>query len=64
MKRLVKIYDALKKVTVGIHLAIFYRHISHFMQNIPFPSPQRPRILVQVTKKKSSHVSLCSLSLK
>lgn len=24
------------------------RHISHFMRNVPFPSPQRPRILVQV----------------
>lgn len=28
----------------------FFRHISHFMHNIPFPSPQRPRILVQVSK--------------
>ncbi|XP_009993951.1 PREDICTED: DENN domain-containing protein 4B-like, partial [Chaetura pelagica] len=25
------------------------RHISHFMHNVPFPSPQRPRILVQVS---------------
>lgn len=24
------------------------RHISSFMHNVPFPSPQRPRILVQV----------------
>uniref|UniRef100_A0A8C9S0E1 DENN/MADD domain containing 4C n=1 Tax=Scleropages formosus TaxID=113540 RepID=A0A8C9S0E1_SCLFO len=24
------------------------KHISHFMHNVPFPSPQRPRILVQV----------------
>lgn len=24
------------------------RHISHFIHNVPFPSPQRPRILVQV----------------
>lgn len=24
------------------------RHISHFMHNVSFPSPQRPRILVQV----------------
>lgn len=26
----------------------FPRHISHFIHNVPFPSPQRPRILVQV----------------
>lgn len=25
------------------------RHISHFMHNVSFPSPQRPRILVQVS---------------
>lgn len=25
------------------------RHISHFMHSVSFPSPQRPRILVQVT---------------
>jgi hypothetical protein len=25
-----------------------HRHISHFIHNVPFPSPQRPRILVQV----------------
>uniref|UniRef100_A0A5F8GDZ7 DENN domain containing 4B n=1 Tax=Monodelphis domestica TaxID=13616 RepID=A0A5F8GDZ7_MONDO len=24
-------------------------HISHFMHNVPFPSPQRPRILVQMS---------------
>lgn len=27
---------------------LFLRHISHFMHKVPFPSPQRPRILVQV----------------
>ena len=26
-----------------------HRHISHFMQTVPFPSTQRPRILVQVS---------------
>lgn len=31
------------------------RHISHFMHNVPFPSPQRPRILVQV----SHHLCVC-----
>ncbi|GAB5583932.1 DENN domain-containing protein 4B isoform X4 [Prionailurus iriomotensis] len=25
------------------------RHISHFIHNVPFPSPQRPRILVQMS---------------
>ncbi|XP_035392590.1 DENN domain-containing protein 4C isoform X1 [Electrophorus electricus] len=30
------------------------KHISHFMHNVPFPSPQRPRIMVQL----SAHDSL------
>lgn len=30
-----------------------HRHISHFMQTVPFPSTQRPRILVQVRLKRS-----------
>uniref|UniRef100_A0A8C0KIX1 DENN domain containing 4C n=1 Tax=Canis lupus dingo TaxID=286419 RepID=A0A8C0KIX1_CANLU len=34
----------------GPHPLPIEKHISHFMQNIPFPSPQRPRILVQVIK--------------
>ena len=29
-------------------LVYLNRHISHFMHSVPFPSPQRPRILVQV----------------
>ncbi|XP_036290034.2 DENN domain-containing protein 4C isoform X3 [Pipistrellus kuhlii] len=33
----------------GPHLLPIEKHISHFMQNIPFPSPQRPRILVQLS---------------
>lgn len=28
--------------------SVSHRHISHFMKNVPFPSIQRPRILVQV----------------
>ncbi|XP_023390084.1 DENN domain-containing protein 4B [Pteropus vampyrus] len=28
---------------------LFPRHISHFIHNVPFPSPQRPRILVQMS---------------
>lgn len=27
------------------------RHISHFMHKVPFPSSQRPRILVQVSSE-------------
>uniref|UniRef100_A0A8C0FPY1 DENN domain containing 4C n=1 Tax=Bubo bubo TaxID=30461 RepID=A0A8C0FPY1_BUBBB len=34
----------------GPHPLPIEKHISHFMHNIPFPSPQRPRILVQVSK--------------
>ncbi|XP_021505443.1 DENN domain-containing protein 4C isoform X2 [Meriones unguiculatus] len=38
------------KVSVsGPHPLPIEKHISHFMQNIPFPSPQRPRILVQLS---------------
>ncbi|XP_017745580.1 PREDICTED: DENN domain-containing protein 4C [Rhinopithecus bieti] len=38
-----------KKMKQNTSVTSFYRHISHFMQNIPFPSPQRPRILVQLS---------------
>uniref|UniRef100_A0A2K6KQT0 DENN domain containing 4C n=1 Tax=Rhinopithecus bieti TaxID=61621 RepID=A0A2K6KQT0_RHIBE len=38
-----------RKVIMMFISNFFSRHISHFMQNIPFPSPQRPRILVQFT---------------
>lgn len=33
------------------------KHISHFMHNVPFPSPQRPRILVQLSAKESLMLS-------
>ncbi|XP_045145042.1 DENN domain-containing protein 4C isoform X2 [Echinops telfairi] len=33
----------------GPHPLPIEKHISHFMQNIPFPSPQGPRILVQLS---------------
>uniref|UniRef100_A0A8B9RAJ6 DENN/MADD domain containing 4B n=1 Tax=Astyanax mexicanus TaxID=7994 RepID=A0A8B9RAJ6_ASTMX len=32
----------------GPHVLPIEKHISSFMHNVPFPSPQRPRILVQV----------------
>lgn len=32
-----------------ISLHLYYRHISNFMHKVPFPSSQRPRILVQVS---------------
>uniref|UniRef100_A0A663N672 DENN domain containing 4C n=1 Tax=Athene cunicularia TaxID=194338 RepID=A0A663N672_ATHCN len=38
----------------GPHPLPIEKHISHFMHNIPFPSPQRPRILVQVSKPFAS----------
>uniref|UniRef100_A0A4X2M7D0 DENN domain containing 4B n=1 Tax=Vombatus ursinus TaxID=29139 RepID=A0A4X2M7D0_VOMUR len=33
----------------GPHRLPLEAHISHFMHNVPFPSPQRPRILVQMS---------------
>ncbi|XP_072326421.1 C-myc promoter-binding protein isoform X2 [Scyliorhinus torazame] len=38
----------------GPHALPIEKHICHFMHNVPFPSPQRPRILVQ----QSPHDSL------
>ncbi|XP_015200415.2 DENN domain-containing protein 4C [Lepisosteus oculatus] len=33
----------------GPHPLPLEKHISHFMHSVPFPSPQRPRILVQLS---------------
>uniref|UniRef100_A0A8C0Z739 DENN domain containing 4A n=1 Tax=Canis lupus familiaris TaxID=9615 RepID=A0A8C0Z739_CANLF len=33
----------------GPHVLPIEKHISHFMHKVPFPSPQRPRILVQLS---------------
>ncbi|XP_075763399.1 LOW QUALITY PROTEIN: DENN domain-containing protein 4B [Pelodiscus sinensis] len=33
----------------GPHVLPLETHISHFMHHVPFPSPQRPRILVQMS---------------
>lgn len=33
----------------GPHALPIEKHISHFMHKVPFPSPQRPRILVQLS---------------
>nr|CAD7263014.1 unnamed protein product [Timema shepardi] len=33
----------------GPHTVPIERHISHFLENVPFPSPQRPQILVQLS---------------
>ncbi|XP_069041553.1 DENN domain-containing protein 4B [Lepisosteus oculatus] len=33
----------------GPHILPLEKHISSFMHNVPFPSPQRPRILVQLS---------------
>ncbi|KAM4807951.1 DENN domain-containing protein 4C [Rhinophrynus dorsalis] len=33
----------------GPHILPIEKHISHFMHHVPFPSPQRPRILIQLS---------------
>uniref|UniRef100_A0A8C7ZTR8 DENN/MADD domain containing 4A n=1 Tax=Oryzias sinensis TaxID=183150 RepID=A0A8C7ZTR8_9TELE len=37
----------------GPHAIPIEKHVSHFMQNVPFPSTQRPRILVQLSPHDS-----------
>ncbi|KAF7664519.1 hypothetical protein LDENG_00174520 [Lucifuga dentata] len=37
----------------GPHALPLEKHISHFMQSVPFPSTQRPRILVQLSPHDS-----------
>uniref|UniRef100_A0A8C5QSU3 DENN domain containing 4B n=1 Tax=Leptobrachium leishanense TaxID=445787 RepID=A0A8C5QSU3_9ANUR len=44
----------------GPHVLPIERHISNFMFNVPFPSPQRPRILVQVC---TSPLLMCPVML-
>ncbi|XP_072421485.1 C-myc promoter-binding protein isoform X10 [Chiloscyllium punctatum] len=41
----------------GPHALPIEKHISHFMHNVPFPSPQRPRILVQ--QSPHDYLMLC-----
>uniref|UniRef100_A0A8C5EPX1 DENN/MADD domain containing 4A n=1 Tax=Gouania willdenowi TaxID=441366 RepID=A0A8C5EPX1_GOUWI len=41
----------------GPHALPIEKHISHFMQNVPFPSTQRPRILVQLSPHDSLMLS-------
>ncbi|PSN49786.1 hypothetical protein C0J52_01385 [Blattella germanica] len=36
----------------GSHTVPIERHISHFLEDVPFPSPQRPRILVQLSSSE------------
>lgn len=38
--------------TLILSYCFYYRHISHFMFDVPYPSPQRPRILVQVNQNQ------------
>uniref|UniRef100_A0A4W3IP05 DENN domain containing 4C n=1 Tax=Callorhinchus milii TaxID=7868 RepID=A0A4W3IP05_CALMI len=42
----------------GPHHLPIEKHISHFMHNVPFPSPQRPRILVQVMLYSQPNIPL------
>uniref|UniRef100_A0A4W6EJX9 DENN domain containing 4A n=1 Tax=Lates calcarifer TaxID=8187 RepID=A0A4W6EJX9_LATCA len=44
----------------GPHALPIEKHISHFMHKVPFPSSQRPRILVQVMVVDSPHCSKTS----
>ncbi|XP_072888841.1 C-myc promoter-binding protein isoform X3 [Hemitrygon akajei] len=41
----------------GPHALPIEKHICHFMHKVPFPSPQRPRILVQLSPH--DHLMLC-----
>ncbi|XP_008310305.1 C-myc promoter-binding protein isoform X1 [Cynoglossus semilaevis] len=41
----------------GPHALPIEKHVSHFMQNVPFPSIQRPRILVQLSPHDSLMLS-------
>ncbi|XP_040927132.1 C-myc promoter-binding protein isoform X2 [Betta splendens] len=41
----------------GPHALPIEKHVSHFMQNVPFPSTQRPRILVQLSPHDSLMLS-------
>ena len=47
-----------KVSTTGPHAVPIERHISHFMYDVPYPSPQRPRILVQVSEGQMSASNL------
>uniref|UniRef100_A0A4W3K1M4 DENN domain containing 4A n=1 Tax=Callorhinchus milii TaxID=7868 RepID=A0A4W3K1M4_CALMI len=40
----------------GPHALPIEKHICHFMHNAPFPSPQRPRILVQVSVSNNADI--------
>ncbi|GFR61160.1 DENN domain-containing protein 4C-like, partial [Elysia marginata] len=52
-----KFLSQLYKVSItGPHNVPLERHISHFMYVVPYPSPERPRILVELTKES---LSLC-----
>ncbi|XP_067665838.1 C-myc promoter-binding protein-like isoform X2 [Haliotis asinina] len=52
-----KFLSYLYKISItGPHTVPIERHISHFMYDVPYPSPQRPRILVQLNHEA---LSLC-----
>ncbi|XP_052281049.1 DENN domain-containing protein Crag-like [Dreissena polymorpha] len=46
-----KLLSYLHRVSItSSHIVPIERHISHFMYDVPYPSPQRPRILVQLNQ--------------
>ncbi|KAL3866790.1 hypothetical protein ACJMK2_044059 [Sinanodonta woodiana] len=50
-----KVLSYLYKISItGPHTVPLERHISHFMFDVPYPSPQRPRILVQLSHEAIS----------
>ncbi|BFY98657.1 hypothetical protein BsWGS_01697 [Bradybaena similaris] len=52
-----KFLSHLYKISItGSHTVPIERHISHFMYDVPYPCPERPRILVQLT---NDSLSLC-----
>ncbi|GFO50358.1 C-myc promoter-binding protein [Plakobranchus ocellatus] len=52
-----KFLSQLYKISItSSHNVPIERHISHFMYVVPYPSPERPRILVELTKES---LSLC-----
>ena len=46
------LFFLLKRQLTGPHDVPLERFVSHFLLDIPFPSPERPRILVQLSAEE------------
>lgn len=54
-----KLLGYLYRISItGPHIVPIERRISHFMFDVPYPSPQRPRILVQLGREDSLSLSM------